>query len=260
MISGILFLTWRVFEIVMLIPPVGMLSWFVHGYVDSNQLTPNFILVLFITCVLALAWAVFTTISYLRARHDALFMAFVDLGFMASLIAGVVVLRGIAPANCSNFSSDEFFLQFGPFGYYGVKTGSKYALHVNKNCAVLKTSFAFGIINIFLFFVTFVSFSNDFYLSLQLTVTSSSSLWQFTEIIVTTTKLWSSANIAALAKIPDGRAVEIIATVATTIDQVGEVHKDQAVGETTTSKETITVGFTDDDLGCCVTLGLVGMD
>jgi hypothetical protein len=55
-VSGFLFISWRIFQIVLLVPVVGMLSWFVHGYVQSNQLTPNFILVLFIVSVLALAW------------------------------------------------------------------------------------------------------------------------------------------------------------------------------------------------------------
>ena len=71
-LSGFLFLSWRLFQIVMLVPPVGMLGWFVHQYVNANLLTPDYILVLFIVVTLALAWTFFTTISYLRARHDAL--------------------------------------------------------------------------------------------------------------------------------------------------------------------------------------------
>ena len=104
-ISGFLFLSWRIFEIIILVPIVGMLAWFVSNYVSANQLTPNYILVLFIVSVLALAWAFFTLISYFRARHDALFVALVDLAFVGALIAGVVVMRFIASANCSNFEA-----------------------------------------------------------------------------------------------------------------------------------------------------------
>lgn len=157
-LSGFLFLSWRIWEIITLVPIVGMLGWFVHGYVDSNTLTPNFILVLFIVSVLALAWAFFTVVSYLRARHDALFVAVIDLGFVGALIAGVVLLRGIAGADCANFESGSIYLNLGPFGYYGRQgSGSEWALNINKNCAMLKASWALAIINIISFFVTFVS-------------------------------------------------------------------------------------------------------
>ncbi|KAL9535960.1 hypothetical protein SMMN14_01147 [Sphaerulina musiva] len=156
-ISGFLFLSWRIFEIITLVPIVGMLGWFVNGFVDNNQLTPNFILVLFIVSVLALAWAFFTLISYLRARHDAIFVALVDLAFVGALIAGVVELRGIASANCSNFTSGDVYVNLGPFGYYGRNgSGTSFGVNVNKTCAMLKASWALAIINIIAFFVTFL--------------------------------------------------------------------------------------------------------
>ena len=157
-LSGFLFLSWRIFEIIILIPIVGMLAYFVHGYVQSNQLTPNFILVLFIVSVLALAWAVFTLISYLRARHDAFFVALVDLGFVAALIAGVVLMRGISNANCTHFASNGgIYVNLGIFGTYSNQSGGDYSLNVNKTCAMLKASWALAIIAILAFFVTFVS-------------------------------------------------------------------------------------------------------
>jgi len=159
-LSGFLFLSWRIFEIIILIPIVGMLAWFVHGFVQSNQLTPNFILVLFIVSVLALAWAIATLINYLRARHDALFVALIDLGFVGALIGGVVTLRGIANQNCSNFQSGSLYVNLGPFGYYGRDGGSQWALNINKNCAMLKASWALAIIAILAFFVTFVSITS----------------------------------------------------------------------------------------------------
>ncbi|KXT03636.1 hypothetical protein AC579_1590 [Pseudocercospora musae] len=139
-ISGFLFLSWRIFEIITLVPIVGMLGWFVHIYDSNNLLTPDYILVLFIVSVLALAWTVFTTINYLRARHDALFVAVVDLGFVGAFIGGVVVLRFIADQNCSNFHVGNSYL----------------SVSFNKQCAMLKASWALSIINIIAFFVTFL--------------------------------------------------------------------------------------------------------
>ena len=156
-VSGFLFISWRIFQIILLIPVVGMLSWFVHGYVQSNQLTPNFILVLFIVSVLALAWTFATLFNYLRARHDAFFVALIDLGFVGALIGGIVTLRGIATADCSNFSAGSLYVNLGPFGYYGRQSDSPWAANINKTCAMLKASWALAIILCLTFFVTFVS-------------------------------------------------------------------------------------------------------
>lgn len=124
---------------------------------SSNELTPTYILVLFITSVLAAAWAIATVVTYLRARHSALFVALVDLAFVGAFIAGVYELRGIAGSNCSNFTAGSFYLSLGPFGYYGRQSDSPWALHINKTCAMLKACFAFGIMNCIFFFITFVS-------------------------------------------------------------------------------------------------------
>ncbi|KAK3057887.1 hypothetical protein LTR09_000962 [Extremus antarcticus] len=142
-LSGFLFLSWRIFELLITIPIVGMLAWFVHQYVRANQLTPEYILILFIISTLALAWIVFTLIAYLRARHDALFVAVIDLGFVGAFIGAVVVMRFVAKQNCSNLNA-------------GVTTsGSYFNYNVNKTCAMLKASFALAIIDILAFAVTF---------------------------------------------------------------------------------------------------------
>lgn len=57
-----------------------MLAYFVNGYVNDNVLTPNYILVLFIVSVLALAWAIFTLFLYHRSSANAKFVALIDLG------------------------------------------------------------------------------------------------------------------------------------------------------------------------------------
>ncbi|EMC94330.1 hypothetical protein BAUCODRAFT_46298, partial [Baudoinia panamericana UAMH 10762] len=144
-LSGFFFLTWRIFQICTLPVIVGLLGWFVHQYVSANLLTPDYILVLFIVAVIALAWAIFTTIDYLRARHDALFVALFDLGILGALIAGVYYLRFITDQNCTSVNA-------------GFNGGSAYINGTfNKQCAMLKAAFAFAIINIILFFMTFVS-------------------------------------------------------------------------------------------------------
>ncbi|KIV94477.1 hypothetical protein PV10_02242 [Exophiala mesophila] len=155
MIGGFLFTSTRIFEIVTLIPIIGMLSWFVNGFNQNNQLTPNFILVLFIVSILACAWALATLLRFSSTRRNALFVAFIDLCFVGGLIAGVYYLRGISGANCSNFSSGSIYINLGPFGFFGRSSGSSWAVNVNRNCAMLKASFALAIINIILFFWTF---------------------------------------------------------------------------------------------------------
>lgn len=156
-LSGFLFLGFRIFELLVLIPILGMLAFFVHGYVVSNALTPTYILVLFIASVLGAAWVLGTIITYLRARHSAVFVALVDLAFVGTFIAGVYLLRGIAKADCVNFTTGGFYVGLGVFGYYGLQSNNHWALNANKTCVMLKACFALGIIAIILFFITFVS-------------------------------------------------------------------------------------------------------
>lgn len=138
---------WRIAELIFLIPLIGILSYFVHGFVAENLLTPNFVLVLFIVSVIAGVWALVTLLFYVSARHNAYFLAFVDLCIFAAMIAGVVELRAIGSASCSNFSiTSGIGLQLGPF-----------INNASGACHLLKASFAFGIIEIILFFATIVS-------------------------------------------------------------------------------------------------------
>jgi hypothetical protein len=159
MIPGMLFAFWRFWEIVTLIPIIGMLSWFVHGFTINNELTPTFILVLFIVSVLAGAWAIGTLLMYHRARTSGAFVAFIDLCFVGALIAGVYELRAITHASCSHFetTSNSIWVNLGVFGSGGLNLNNPLHLHVDKTCAMLKASFALGIMNIIFFFITFVS-------------------------------------------------------------------------------------------------------
>lgn len=142
-------------EFITLIPTLGMLAYFVHAFTVSNSLTPNSILVLFIVSVLASAWVIATIVSYARARHSAAFVAFVDLCFVGAFIAGVYELRGITNQSCANFTTGSFYFSLGPLGYIGQSSGNKWAFDTNKNCAMLKASFAFGIMNCIFFALTF---------------------------------------------------------------------------------------------------------
>lgn len=147
------FVFWRFLEIITLIPTMGMLAYFVNGYVNANQLTPNYILILFIVSVLALAWAIFTLFSYHRSSSNALFVAIIDLGFVGAFIAAVYYLRFIAGANCTSIRGTSYDVDFGPFGTFN---GNGVDVDTNKTCAMLKACFAFGIMNCIFFFFTAV--------------------------------------------------------------------------------------------------------
>lgn len=81
---------------------MGMLAYFVNGYVQANQLTPNYILILFIVSVLALAWAIFTLFSYHRSSSNALFVAVIDLGTEnTALLPSRTPVRSPTNTHCS---------------------------------------------------------------------------------------------------------------------------------------------------------------
>jgi len=151
-ISGVLFILTRILQLIITIPIIGMLSWFVHGFIANNQLTPTYILVLFIVSVLAGAWVLFTLIGYAAARHSGWFLAFIELCFFAVFIAGVYELHNWAGQSCNNVNvNSALAISLGPFNY-----------QLAKSCNMLKACFALGIIDILLFFWTFVSDeSND---------------------------------------------------------------------------------------------------
>lgn len=154
MIPGFLFLSWRIAELIFVVPIVGMLGWFVSGYNSANMLTPTSILVLFIVSCLALGWVFFTILGYSTAKHSGYFLCFIDLCFVGAFIAGVYYLRGITGTSCGHFTDSNFWLNLGVFGYYGAATGNSHAKDPKQNCSMLKASFAFGIMEIIFFFVT----------------------------------------------------------------------------------------------------------
>lgn len=136
------------------IPTMGMLAYFVNGYVQNNLLTPNYVLILFIVSVLALAWAIFTLFSYHRSSGNAMFVGLVDLGFVGAFIAAVYYLRFIGAADCTHIvRGGSWDVSFGIFGSV---YGSTLGVDTDKTCAMLKASWAFGIMNCIMFFFTAV--------------------------------------------------------------------------------------------------------
>jgi hypothetical protein len=141
-ISGLSFWFWRIFQLLTLIPTLGMLAWFVDWYNTRNLLTPRSILILFIVSVLGAAWALGTLFLYAKARHSAKFVAFVDLLFVGAFIGAVYELRGIADADCSSWTTNGSYST--DLGLFTV-SGDRYGLNVDRQCAMLKASWAFGI-------------------------------------------------------------------------------------------------------------------
>lgn len=134
---------------------MGMLAWFIHAFINENELTPNYILVLFIVSVLAVGWTIFTLFSYHRSSSNSHFVSLVDLAFVGALIGAVYQLRFITKANCYHVASTDLWLV--PAHTLLSLTGQGIdVLASSKPCAVLKTSFALGIMNVVFFFFTAV--------------------------------------------------------------------------------------------------------
>ncbi|KAI0188177.1 hypothetical protein EV127DRAFT_135024 [Xylaria flabelliformis] len=152
MLFAIFFAFWRFLQIITLIPTIGLLAYFVDGYNQLNALTPTYILVLFIVSVLAAAWAIFTLFSYHRSSTNANFVAVIDLLFVGAFIGAVYALRFITNADCTNVArGSSVDVNLGIFGSASLNGVS---VAVDKSCAMLKASFAFGILNTIFFFFT----------------------------------------------------------------------------------------------------------
>ncbi|RAL06025.1 uncharacterized protein BO80DRAFT_86928 [Aspergillus ibericus CBS 121593] len=154
MIGSFFFICNRILELIFLIPIIGMMAYFVNGYLNANQITPAYILVLFIVSVIAAFWCIDTLIRFSTTKRSAMFVAFVDLLFFGAFIAGVYELRFIAGATCSHWDGGSVYISLGPFGYYGYRSGNPLSFHINKTCAMLKACFALGIIEVVFFFWT----------------------------------------------------------------------------------------------------------
>lgn len=130
---------------------MGMLSWFINIFVTYNALTPNPILILFIVSVLALAWAVFTLFTYHRSSHNAMFVSFIDICIVGAMIAAVYFVSPIRLAQCDDAQNSKIWWNF--VGGSQI-SGLGYEWGYSKPCNMLKTCFAFGIMNCIFFATT----------------------------------------------------------------------------------------------------------
>jgi len=152
MISSVIFTLVRVLQILLLLPMVGMLGYFMHPYVQNNQTAPTWLLLMFIISVIACAWCLLTLFQFHKSYIHSLFVLVVDIAFFACFIAGVVLMDFVKNWNCVSGSVPVGF-QVGNNNYSG---GNNLSLTVKKSCTMLKVTWIFGIINIILFFVTAV--------------------------------------------------------------------------------------------------------
>ena len=155
-LSGIFFIGARATQLFFLIPIIGMLSYIVHGYQAANQLTPAYVLVLFIVSVMAGVWCLLTLLFFLMARHNAYFLAFIDFCFFIGFIAGVATLRNIANTSCTDLGSDvgkQIYIESGVF-----------VNNFGSFCNILKAAFGLSILEI-LFFIWSTVSDADMYLS-----------------------------------------------------------------------------------------------
>lgn len=131
-------------------------AYFIDAYQKTNQITPVYVLVLFIVSVIAIFWCLDTLIRLKTTKRSAIFVVFVDLLFFGAFIASAYELRFIATADCKNWGggSDAVYKSLGPFGLHGEQTGNPLANKLNKSCAMLKASFAMGIMETIFFMWT----------------------------------------------------------------------------------------------------------
>jgi len=103
--------------------------------------------------VLAAVWAIATLLRRKSRDRSALFVSFIDLCFIGALIAAVYELRFITKVQCTNFGNNGTGLSL-TVGTNGISGNNPLSLNTNKTCAMLKASFAFGIMNIIFFAIT----------------------------------------------------------------------------------------------------------
>ena len=129
-----------------------MLAYFVDQYRRANALTPDSILVLFIVSVLAAVWAIATLFTYHRSKTNSLFVSVIDLLFVGAFIGAVYTLRAAGRWDCTNWSRGGTVASgSSSLGSFSI---SGWDVRTNKTCAMLKASWAFGIMNIIFFFIT----------------------------------------------------------------------------------------------------------
>lgn len=152
MISSMMFTLVRVLQILLLLPMVGMLGYFIDPYVQNKTTAPDWLMLMFIISVIGAAWCILTLFQFHRSYIHSLFVLVIDIAFFACFIAGVVLMDFVKDYDCVD-ASVPVGVQIGDNNY---SAGDRWSFSAKKNCIMLKVSWVFGIINIILFFVTAV--------------------------------------------------------------------------------------------------------
>jgi hypothetical protein len=120
-----------------------MLAWFVNAYNSFNALTPTSILVLFVVSVVALAWCLLTVFFYPCHPTTTRLIALVDVLLLGAFIAAVYYLSDIRNADCTSVSRSSSAWSGSALGF--TVSGPGFDVSTDKGCAMLKASWAFGI-------------------------------------------------------------------------------------------------------------------
>lgn len=150
-IHSVAFTAIRALQVLVAIPIIGMLGYFVDNYRTAHSKIPDRLLAFFIISILAAAWALFTLHQFRKLRNiSGPLIAAVDLLFMGAFIACVILYRGVTKSDCGRLSV-PIGVTLGDKQYGG---GNGLGLHVQKECAMTKSSWALAIAEIVFFFAT----------------------------------------------------------------------------------------------------------
>jgi hypothetical protein len=138
LISGFFFLTARIFQLLTLPALLAISSILTQSLLSANIIPPTYLLLPFITSILATVWALGTLLRWRHSRDNSQIVALFDLALFACFIATAVELSfiGIAGIDCSNSS------QIGQFSGYG---------NEGSACGMLKACFGFAVLEVLLF-------------------------------------------------------------------------------------------------------------
>jgi len=150
--AGALFEIFRILEILTLIPCWAILAWFISHIAPATA--PDWILLMFVIALLATVYCFFTWLAYRSWAFTPLWIALLDLCFMAVFIAADVILAPqVVNTNCVTFGSPSvlFYASDGE-----VVTSADSGIRANNQCLMLKAAWGLGIANTVMLFLTFV--------------------------------------------------------------------------------------------------------
>lgn len=154
------FVTFRVLQILTLIPCWAILASIISLYDQKSVPAPGAILCLFVIALLLTVWSFCILVTYLRAFNTAYMIAFLDVAGMIALIVGVALLTNEADAECVNLRAVTNYGGFsrGDDGLVTYLSDNSVTRVTGGNygdfCGLLRGSWGLGIANIVFFFLT----------------------------------------------------------------------------------------------------------